>query len=304
MAPPIRKTRFVPEWIDMGPRIPVPKIDWISEKLLDVPYGDAPLQKMDIYYPAEKKENYPVLILVHGGGFTHCDKRDWHVYPGFHALGEGFALVSVNYRLAPADPFPAAIEDLKDAVAYLRENAGDLRLDADNFFLYGTSAGGNMVSYVGLDGAASRGMRRDFHVNAVAALCPLINFSEWAEQIPRYLLLIPAVRAMLNGYLGGMPNKVPQTALEASADSRISGNPPAFYLQHGTRDFAVKHLQSVNFYSKLKATGLLKDDDLVLDILEGAPHAGAGPEFLELEHVMPILDFFKAHIKQNILTSS
>lgn len=303
MAPPIRKTRFVPEWIDMGPKIPVPKIDWIQEKLLDVSYGSAQLQKMDIYYPNEKKERYPVLILVHGGGFTHCDKRDWHVYPGFHSLGEGFALVSVNYRLAPAAPFPAAIEDLKDAVAYLRKNADTLQLDADNFFLYGTSAGGNMVSYVGLDGAASCGTQRDFHVNAVAALCPLISFTNVLRESPKYLLLIPAVRNMFKGYLGGMPKKVPQKAVEASADSRISGNPPAFYIQHGTRDPAVKHAQSVNFYSKLKATGLLKDEDLVLDLLEGAPHAGAGPEYLEPEHVMPIIDFFKAHIKQNALSS-
>lgn len=53
MMPPIRKTKFVEEWIDMGPKIPVPRVDWIREKKLDVAYGGDPLQKMDIYYPNE-----------------------------------------------------------------------------------------------------------------------------------------------------------------------------------------------------------------------------------------------------------
>jgi hypothetical protein len=40
MAAPIRKTKFVPEWINMRPRIPVPRVDWIERKQLDLPYGE------------------------------------------------------------------------------------------------------------------------------------------------------------------------------------------------------------------------------------------------------------------------
>ncbi|MDL2300936.1 alpha/beta hydrolase [Lachnospiraceae bacterium OttesenSCG-928-D06] len=296
MAPPIRKTKFVPEWIDMTPKIPVPKVDWIKDKKLDVPYGDAALQKIDIYYPnGITKDTYPVLILVHGGGFARCDKRDWHVYPGFHALAEGFVLVSVNYRLAPAVSFPAETDDLKTAVSYLRRHAHALRLDADNFFLYGTSAGGNLVSFVGLEGNASRNTSFDFHVNAVAALCPLINFNDCLQQIPFYLKLLPPVRKALHSYLGGNPVRMPHLASQASADHHITPNPPAFYIQHGDHDPAVPIQQSLDFYKKLKESGYFKEGDLVLDILPGAPHAGAGPEYLEPKNVMPIIEFFKAH---------
>lgn len=297
MAPPIRKTKFVPEWIDMTPKIPVPKIDWIEEKLLDVPYGDAPLQKMDIYYPKQIRKSYPVVILVHGGGFAVCDKRDWHLYPGFHALADGFVLVSVNYRLAPANPFPAAVEDLKDAVWYLRANAEKLRLNDDEFFLYGTSAGGNLVSYVGLDGDTSRSTERDFHVKAVAALCPLINFHDWRSQVPWYIRISPLMLYAIKSYLGGITKKVAQKATDASADSRIAPNAPAFYIQNGDKDPAVNVKQAIDFYNKLRASGYLSEDDLVLDILEGAPHAGAGPEYLEAKNVAPILEFFKRYIK-------
>ena len=110
----------------------MPRVDWIREKKLDVAYGGDPLQKMDIYYPNEvQKESYPVVILVHGGGFAMCDKRDWHVYPGFHALGRGFALVSVNYRLVPQVSYPAESDDLKRAVLYLRKHAPSLRLQEE-----------------------------------------------------------------------------------------------------------------------------------------------------------------------------
>lgn len=299
MAPPIRRTKFVPEWIDMGPRIPVPRVDWIKDKKLDLPYGEAALQKMDIYYPNDvQKAKYPVLILVHGGGFTHCDKRDWHVYPGFHSLAEGFVLVSVNYRLAPQVSYPAETDDLKDAICYLRSHAGELRLDEDNFFLYGTSAGGNLVSHVGLEGNESRGTQRDFHVNAVAALCPAINFADWFRDAKFIFKILPPVRKAFFSYLGGNIKKRPELARRASADSYISKNPPAFYIQQGDKDPAVPMRQAVDFHEKLKASGYFKDGDLVLDILKGVPHAGAGPEFLEPKNVMPIIKFFKDHMKK------
>lgn len=297
MKEPIRKTNFVPEWIDMGPKIPVPRIEWIRDKRQDVSYGTHRLQKMDIYYPnGEKKESYPVMILVHGGGFTHCDKRDWHVYPGFFALERGFALVSVNYRLAPEVSYPALTDDLKEAIIFLRTRAKELLLDEQNFFLYGTSAGGNLVSFVGLEGNAFRGSERDFHVNAVASLCPVINFSTWLEDAPWYWRMIPGARDTINGYLGGNPKKDPELAEKASADTRIAKDCPAFYLQQGDQDPLIPMRQVEDFYRKLKERGGLGEEDLVLDILKGAAHAGGGPDFLEPENIVPILNFFERHM--------
>lgn len=286
----VRDTNFVPEWVDLEPDFPEPRIGWIENKRLDIPYGDAALQQLDLYYPAQKKETYPLVILVHGGAFMACDKRDLHLYPGFFALQAGFALASVNYRLAPANPFPAAVDDLRNAILYLRGNAAALSLDPGNFFLYGTSAGGNLVSFTGLRGHTSSGRPQDYHVNAVAALCPLINFSDfWVDGRKE----LPGMREMVHGYLGGEPLKGSPTDA-ANADAFIGNSSPAFYLQHGTQDF-LGHSQSTDFYSKLREAGL-PDDDLVLDIMEGAVHAGQGPEYLEAEHIQPILDFFAAHI--------
>ena len=90
---------------------------------------------------------------------------------------------------------------------------------------------------------------------------------------------------------------MPQRAVEASADSRIASGAPAFYIQQGDKDPAVNVRQAIDFYGKLKASGFLREEDLVLDILKGAPHAGAGPEFLEPANVKPILEFFISHMR-------
>jgi dipeptidyl aminopeptidase/acylaminoacyl peptidase len=103
---------------------------------------------------------------------------------------------------------------------------------------------------------------------------------------------------MIKWYLGGFPKKLPMRAAHASADSRIAEHPPAFYIQHGDKDPGVKLKQSVDFYEKLKASGYFNDGELVLHILKNAPHAGAGPEFLEPVNVTPIIDFFKKHMKE------
>jgi len=71
---------------------------------------------------------------------------------------------------------------------------------------------------------------------------------------------------------------------------------PPFYIQHGDKDKDVPIRQSLDLYDKLKATGLLDDDDLVLDIIEGTRHAGAGPHYIEVQNVKPILEFYKRHM--------
>ncbi|MGF6990269.1 hypothetical protein M2150_001529 [Lachnospiraceae bacterium PM6-15] len=127
-------------------------------------------------------------------------------------------------------------------------------------------------------------------------LCGLINFEDWLRQAPWHFKLLPPIRKAFNSYLGGNPKKEPKLMHQTSADGRIAPNPPAFYIQHGDKYTAVPVQQAIVFYEKLKASGYFKEDDLVLDILLGSPHAGAGPEYLEPKNVMPIIEFFKKQI--------
>ncbi len=294
MAPPIRKTKFVPEWIDMGPKIPVPKIDWIQKKQLDIAYGEDPLQRYDLYYPEkESGAPLPVVIIVHGGGFSHMDKRDWHMYPGFFALQEGFAMISVNYRLAPKVRHGDQIDDLIAAILHIKAHAAQWNLDADRLYLYGTSAGGNLVSIVGLKG---HNEKAPYAVRAVAALCPLLSFDWiWEERGHLYNPFMMRLLAwyMFRSVFGGSPSKKIQEMKSASAESYIQNTIPAFYLQTGTGDPAIDYHHVSRFYDLLSKAENATQDNLVLELLDGAPHAGAGPHYLEPQSILPILEFFK-----------
>lgn len=284
----IRDAHFVPEWIDMAPEVPVPRIDWIAEKHLDLAYGAHPLQTLDLYLPSNAQKLLPLVVLVHGGGFCLCDKRDWHLYPGFYALREGFALASVNYRLAPEARFPAPVDDLKEAVRFLRAHAQQYGLRTDDVFLYGTSAGGNLVTLTGLQNAGTQEA-----VAGVAALCPLLDFeNQWAfmEKLDLDAATLEMLRQSAVQYLGTTPEADAALARRASAREFITPKAPPFYIQHGTLDPAVPVVQSQEFAAQLRAAG---SGNVTLDIMEGVAHAGGGPEFLEEEHIVPILEFFR-----------
>ena len=171
---------YLPDKIDLTGKSPYPVIDWIKEKRLDIAYGEGPMQKMDLYYPENAEAPFPTVIIIHGGGFMEGDKRDLHLYPGFFALLEGFALVSINYGLAPPAVFPSPVLDVKADICYLRAHARELKLDDGNFFLYGTSAGGNLATYAGLDGEAARGTENDHQGRAARG--PFILFLSFSAK--------------------------------------------------------------------------------------------------------------------------
>ena len=121
----------------------------------DVTYGNS--QKMDIYIPsAVVTHPLPLAIYVHGGGLTSGDKAD--INPVFlnTLASAGYAVASVNYRLAPQYKFPAQIEDLKLAIRYLRTNAQKFNVNGSEIFAFGTSSGGELVALAALTGPHSQ----------------------------------------------------------------------------------------------------------------------------------------------------
>jgi acetyl esterase/lipase len=304
----MRLAHFVTGWMDMKPRVPVPIIDWITDKRLDIAYGADPKQKLDFYRPnsvgCDADRSLPLVVIVHGGGFSRMDKRDWHLYPGFFALREGFSVASVNYRLAPKHPFPAAVDDVNTALDFLLEHAEEYGIDPGNIFLHGTSAGGNLVSLVGL--------QHPDKIRAVAALCSVSDLTALWDHYdvqPKWRLMRIVVRNMVKQYLNMTPNK-PRKSSEntsirkdrersddASVSRYVSPSTPPFYLQHGDADPLIPHAQSIAFRDLLRDHGNLAAEDLALDILEGAGHAGGGPDFFEEKNILRILDFFKRHIR-------
>src|SRR6266545_4857197 len=88
-------------------------------------YGEAGGEKLTMdYYPPAGAAPHPVAIIIHGGGFTRgASKNNSEAYCAQFLAPAGYAVFSINYRLAPKHPYPAMVEDVQRAVRYIRHHA-------------------------------------------------------------------------------------------------------------------------------------------------------------------------------------
>jgi len=117
----------------------------------DVKYGPTARNLLDVFTPEATSLARPVLIFVHGGGFTTGNKRS-NFSDAFYdnimlwAVNNGFVGVNMTYRLAPASPWPAGAEDIGAAVKWVADNIGARGGDGARIFLMGHSAGAAHVA--------------------------------------------------------------------------------------------------------------------------------------------------------------
>lgn len=113
----------------------------------DISYGPhGKWNLLDVYRPQKAGDGLlPVIVSVHGGGWVYGDKERYQYYCMDLAL-RGFAVVNFNYRLAPEDPFPAAIEDVNQVFCWLADHAGAYGMDLNRLYTVGDSAGGQLSS--------------------------------------------------------------------------------------------------------------------------------------------------------------
>ncbi len=128
----------------------------LAETWSDIPYRVMPdvdpnFLALDIHAP-DNAQNAPVLIMIHGGAWRIGDKVG---AVGKHQVDfftdRGFVFVSINYRLAPAHPFPAHAEDAAAAIAYVARTIAQYGGDPESLSLMGHSAGAHIAALVSVD---------------------------------------------------------------------------------------------------------------------------------------------------------
>lgn len=121
----------------------------------DISYGNDPLQRFDVYLPAQVKAGTPVIFMVHGGGWRRGDKAMATVVENKVArwVSRGFIFVSANYRMLPqTDPVEQA-RDVARALAVAQQKAASWGGDPDKFIVMGHSAGAHLVALLGVSPA-------------------------------------------------------------------------------------------------------------------------------------------------------
>jgi acetyl esterase/lipase len=202
----------------------------------------------DVFTPPERAGNAlaPGVLLVHGGAWRSGDRSQMRAY-GVQLALQGFVCVSSSYRLVPTTPWPAQIHDVNAALRYMRANAGELGIDAEQIASVGASAGAHLV----LLSAGTIG-RVEFegdgghpgvstHVAATVGIFPPTVLSprgvELSGAVPANVLLLDADDE--------------DSARMASPVTHVTSEYPPTLLLHGTADRIVPPSASIRMYEVL-----------------------------------------------------
>ena len=236
---------------------------------------------LDLYLPVKTPERpLPVVLWIHGGGWKSGTKENC---PLTWLAAEGYAVVSLGYRLSWLARWPAPLDDARHALRWLRSNAAKYQLDAGRMVVAGGSSGANLAGVVGTAprpageavSSAVRGVIDFYGASDVLTMPVNVPSAERPD----------AVLAQSNAakLLGGIVRDRPELARQMSTLYQVSADDPPFLIIHGDQDPQVPLVQSERLHAKLQATGVASE----LVVLKGAGHGGpafATPEVKQKIH--------------------
>jgi acetyl esterase/lipase len=226
-----------------------------AEKM-EIPYGSSPQQTGDLYLPVKVSSETPVVLNIHGGGWTSLSRRDAAGISAF-LVEKGCAVYSIDYRLASSEtPWPACGNDcLKAADFILRGGFSAQGLKPRRIWLIGASAGGHLALWTGLNLGADK-------------VAGIISISGVADPIPD-------VNANPKRYAKLFGGKKPDASDLDSMNvmKLVSKNGPRILLTHAQEDTVVPVESSANFFNLYKDFG---NDDVTFFRYSAKDEANTG----------------------------
>jgi len=235
----------------------------VISKLQYAQYGAKRLF-LDLYLPLPRGKNRPGAVVVRGGGWLVGDrKRFAHVAS---ALAErGVAAASIEYRTADTSPYPAAVQDVKAAVRWMRANANQYGIDPELVGTMGGSSGAYMALLVGLTPGIAEFEGNGGNGGTSSAVQGVVTMA-----VPSNLLALSESNQRTVGkFLRARPEQDNHKWQWASPLTHVRSDSPPVLLLHGASDDSVPPSQSIDFERRYRQAGASAE----LYLLDGAPHA-------------------------------
>ncbi len=232
---------------------------------------------LDIYTPRPSPTALPIVLFVHGGGWSSGNSRHAPAFADFpRALAalaaQGYVVASINYRLSREAHFPAALQDVKAAIRWMRGHASNFNGDPTRLAVWGMSAGGQLAAMAGttcgvmrFEPDANSGANASYDAPSDCAEAVIDWFGPTdLENLaadngsPAKEGFVAAGQTSDEGrYLGCEPAACgPGVIKLASPLAFVSENAPPFLIQHGAADTTVSPKQSQKLYDALKKKGV------------------------------------------------
>ncbi|MGD9621893.1 MAG: alpha/beta hydrolase [Mycolicibacterium sp.] len=195
----------------------------VAERTVAGPAGPIPVR---VYRPPSPRSVLPIVVFIHGGGWSVGDLDSYDEVARIHAVGAGAVLVSVDYRLAPEHPFPAAVDDVWAATQWIARHAGQIGADPDRLAVAGDSAGGNLAAVLAQ-------LARDAAIPVRFQLLwyPSTTFDtslpSFTENADAPILTLAACKGFTRWYVGDTDLSAPPATL-VPARGNLGGLPAAY----------------------------------------------------------------------------
>ncbi|MAS93205.1 MAG: esterase [Verrucomicrobiales bacterium] len=204
-------------------------------------YGDREMQ-LDLFRPKSATGELPAIVCIHGGGWFKGDRSKMTNLAQALAA-RGYVTVTISYRLSGEAKFPAAIEDCKAAVRWLRANATEYGVDEDHIGVTGLSAGGHLAALTATSGGVEElegdGGNADFSSTVQAGIAMGAQSDLESERI--HQLSSRKDDPFYRTFLGAPQSEIPETYALASPRHHLDDSDPPLLFMSGENDDPSTH---------------------------------------------------------------
>lgn len=244
---------------------------------------------LDLFRPAQQEEPLPAVLFLHGGGWVWGDKHDMF-NEAAELASHGYVTATVEYREADERVYPAAVDDAKAAVGWMKEHADALRIHPERIGVVGNSAGGHLAALLGVTpdqpflGATARRLGPSTAVEAVVTISGVVDMPS----------LFARDRAAPTTFLGIPLAQNPELWKEASPIEHVGPESAAFLFLHGTEDHLGLHEEMVKMATLLEEAGVRAR----VHSAEGGEHNFWNYELWRGPAMREMLSFFEEILKR------